>query len=476
MRRIWAVAKHMIAEGVRKKIAISLLVVLVLVLPLLPFVASGDGTLRGRVQASMMYMLWVVSLILSLLTIFIACGSLTGEITSKQIHHIVTKPIPRWQFLFGKWLGIAVLDGVLLLVCGLLMYGMVRLYLQNGTEGHAGDRDRLLHEVLTARHARSPIDPTDRINKAVKAEFEDMRERGNLPDPDKMSAAQVMNEIRVRKEREEITIPPLMAKRYQFDGLEFVDRSADQKIYIRFQVRVGRVPPNEVLHSFWIVGDPVEGGTAYPFDRTDRPDLPHEIEVPADAVTPEGTLTVLFNNINRVSNDPDAIINATFPTTVTFEGDDALQVLYRVGSFEGNLSRTLGMMYCRLIFLAGLGLFSATFLSFPVACMMSMMIFTTAAGASWFLDALDTTGIVGAELDPTGGALARFFRWLAWAFLKTIPNFSAYNAIPTLVDGRVVTLVWLLQAFGSMVVFKSAVIGALACVIFQRREIAEVII
>ena len=43
-----------------------------------------------------------------------------------------------------------------------------------------------------------------------------------------------------------------------------------------------------------------------------------------------------------------------------------------------------------------------------------------------------------------------------------------------MVDGKVVTLKWLLSAIAWLVVVKSTIIGALAAVIFQRREIAEV--
>ena len=53
------------------KIAVVFVVLLVTILPTLPLVMEGDGTLRGRVQAFLHYALGAVSLILSLLTLFL---------------------------------------------------------------------------------------------------------------------------------------------------------------------------------------------------------------------------------------------------------------------------------------------------------------------------------------------------------------------------------------------------------------------
>ena len=55
MRRTWAVARTMIAEAIRMKVALVLLIILVAVIPLGPFIWEGDGTLKGRVQTFLTY-------------------------------------------------------------------------------------------------------------------------------------------------------------------------------------------------------------------------------------------------------------------------------------------------------------------------------------------------------------------------------------------------------------------------------------
>ncbi len=49
--------------------------------------------------------LYAVDLLTVLMTILTSVDTLSGEIASGTIQAVATKPIPRWQVLFGKWLG-----------------------------------------------------------------------------------------------------------------------------------------------------------------------------------------------------------------------------------------------------------------------------------------------------------------------------------------------------------------------------------
>ncbi|MCA9255355.1 MAG: ABC transporter permease subunit, partial [Phycisphaerales bacterium] len=74
----------------------------------------GDATIKGRVQMFMAYSLGFSSFVLALLTILFSCRSLSREIESRQIFGLVTKPVPRWQILAGKWCGIMALNVLLM--------------------------------------------------------------------------------------------------------------------------------------------------------------------------------------------------------------------------------------------------------------------------------------------------------------------------------------------------------------------------
>ena len=106
MRRIWAVARQTLAEAVRKKAAVAFLILLGVMFSMLPF-AEGDGTLTGRVQAFLAYSVAATFVLSALVTIFLSCSTIADEIRDRQIHTIVCKPIPRWQYFAGRWGGVA---------------------------------------------------------------------------------------------------------------------------------------------------------------------------------------------------------------------------------------------------------------------------------------------------------------------------------------------------------------------------------
>ena len=55
-----------------------------------------------------------------------------------------------------------------------------------------------------------------------------------------------------------------------------------------------------------------------------------------------------------------------------------------------------------------------------------------------------------------------------------IPDFGYYDGLETLVDGRNVGLVWVLQGVGELVLMQTTIIMGLAMILFHRREAAEV--
>jgi Cu-processing system permease protein len=62
--------------------------------------------------------LYVVHFLAVMLAIFASVDVLSGEIASHTIQTIITKPVRRWQVLFGKWLGNAAMLLVYLLLLG----------------------------------------------------------------------------------------------------------------------------------------------------------------------------------------------------------------------------------------------------------------------------------------------------------------------------------------------------------------------
>jgi len=72
------------------------------------FGSSTPAFVRYQILSGMLMIgLYTVDLLAVVMTILTSVDTISGEITSGTIHAIATKPLARWQILFGKWLGFA---------------------------------------------------------------------------------------------------------------------------------------------------------------------------------------------------------------------------------------------------------------------------------------------------------------------------------------------------------------------------------
>ena len=206
MRNIWAVARVTVREADASEGGAGPADV-----PRHP--AAGPGPVRqgrcdlpGRVQMFLDWSLRSSRLILGFLTIFVACGTLAWELKYRQAFITLVKPIPRWQFLVGKWVGVGLLNVILLACVGLVVEGFTWHFRgRPGLAWNGGhlrwkdeavpltglteqqrkdeqrDRDILLGEVLVARVALLPVPPmaefVDEVNKLV----DQRKEEGLMP-------------------------------------------------------------------------------------------------------------------------------------------------------------------------------------------------------------------------------------------------------------------------------------------------------
>ncbi len=74
--------------------------------------------------------LYAVNLLVNVVAVLVSVTTISGEIESHTIDAIVTKPIPRWQVVIGKWLAFAVL--VLIYLAALVGGLMLIVYFRSG--------------------------------------------------------------------------------------------------------------------------------------------------------------------------------------------------------------------------------------------------------------------------------------------------------------------------------------------------------
>jgi hypothetical protein len=456
MHSIWAVAINTLKQAIRMKIAAVFIVLLLVLLPVLGFSATGDGTLKGRLQTFVSYGLSLSSFLLCLLTIIASIYTLSSDIQQRQIYTVVTKPIRRFQLILGKVLGIILLDAVLLLLFSAVIY-TITIYTPRFTEPSAEEVRRADNEFFTARAGLMP--PQDDVRKEVDKTYGKLEKDGQLEQLFRGSSRKkILAEITKRKQLEKRAVRSGGELLWEFNDVKVI--GPEQSLFIRYKYNVSATPPGQQVHALWFAGDirQAKYGLRHEtpirdFERKDLIRTFHEIEVPADVVAKDGYLAIGFLNspLNRTS--------VIFPL-------DGIEILYRADSFGANFARAVILIMIRLVFLACLGTFAATFLSFPVAILFCTVIFFTATFSTFLIDSFD-------YLDDH---LSQAYSYTVKPVLQLLPQFDKFNPTGYLIAGRFVSWSLLAQALAFMVTIKAMLLLLVALVIFGYREIARIVL
>lgn len=119
-----AIARNTFREAARNKILYSLLFFAVLLI--LSAVALGELSLNEELRMTRDVGLFGIDLFSVLIAIFVGVNLLYKELDLKTVYTILPKPIARWEFVLGKWLGMLMTLAVQIAVMGAVL-GLVLL-------------------------------------------------------------------------------------------------------------------------------------------------------------------------------------------------------------------------------------------------------------------------------------------------------------------------------------------------------------
>ena len=180
----------------------------------------------------------------------------------------------------------------------------------------------------------------------------------------------------------------------------------------------------------------------------------------------DGTLRVELINVNP---NLRSLANAA---RMQFEQEDLPVLLFHLGTFGGNLLRTAAIIYCRVLFLLTAGLCLSTVLGFPVASLVCLSLFVVATLSGFIGEALQEMPEYR-NIDDPFVMVSWLIKPLAQAVLWIVPKFSLFNPVPTLVAGRAVTLIWVLDSIARLVLIRGTILALAAFVLLQRRELGD---
>jgi hypothetical protein len=532
--RIRAVARVTIAEGIRMKIAVVFIVLLVGTLPLLCLAARGDGTVKGQVQMFIGYSLGLTSFYLALLTIFFSSRTLANEISTQQIHILAAKPVPRWQIIVGKWTGIMALNALLVAFAIAVTYVGTRWIVRSFerslrhdlvtrgqlTDEQAADCIEAINRVRGpgGRGAASPIIPalaqalgrTDqqviellqrlpenvRLNlrrldelrrqvlvarAAVKPDppdieaeidklYESLRKDNRLPTSDDWPMERIRGTLRAVVTAPITTILPLGQKEWTLRG-PVPKADDDFLLAVRYKIRAGGYTPELTLPN----GLRLPENTFVSTWIVGDPKSPASIEVqpPPEAIDSFHEFEVPNNVIEKDGRMVITLINRDprrLDAMVPL--GDGLEVLYRVGSFEENLLLAGLATLVPLALLAALGLLMSTFCTFPVAALVCLVIYGICSTRGLIAESLSMTDWQA----PVYHTRREQVRVFATNALFQAASLGQLDPSEKVLDGRAILGADLLREGGQVVGLRTAIVLLVAILVFRRRELAAVIV
>lgn len=460
MRRVWAIVRLTVAESLRTRVAVAFIVLLVGVMVLLVATATGDGTVRGKIQMFMSYAMGMTHFLLALLVSFLACRTLDQDIKTQRIDSLVCKPLARWQLLLGRWLGILLIALFLFALSMGLTYGMVRYYARSAPPD-SEDQFRINNQVLVARRAYKP--PLPNVEDIVAKKYNQLAAERNLPADKKPSEIrQMLRDELIRQSR---TVPPQQARTWVIPNIP-PPKSGDVVITLRFKYEPGANTDKDesaglksnTIYGQWIIGRR-ESKQVYVQRPEEKPYRTlHEMNIPINAIEPDGTLPVTF-----INGDPRQV-----PVHLPIE--DGIEVLVREGDFTPNFIRTALITFFTIIFVVTLALTCGTFLSFPIASLVTLSAFFIGLAGNFLNEAIGMQ--YGFAWSPS--LLENIEKVITVIALQLVPvlDIGAYTS--RLIDGQIVDWHEVTLKLGTLVIIKAGVLAVFAAGIFYRRELGKV--
>jgi ABC-type transport system involved in multi-copper enzyme maturation permease subunit len=475
---MFAIARNVLSEAVRSKISLVFIVLVILMLAAIPNVLHDEAFLRYKVQNFLSYGTRIAFWMIGSLTVIFGVTTITNEQRDKVIWQTMTKPVKAWEYLAGKWVGMVSLAAILLVVCGTSIflfterlrtetaYGEVEPYVSQvgGIAQPTEDRKILHYQVLQSRVSVEPT-PSTTIDTPefldyVGAYIENLK----LKNPDFQDSpgarAEVAEELFKLVRVGERSATPGNRVEFRFTGLGAA-RDRGVPLLLRFQVQAAENRPDQVYTMGFEIGP-------YPFVEQCSLKSMHVInDIPPDAIDENGELRLVAINGNpytQVAN-PDSVF---FPP-------GGLEVSYSVGGYQMNFVRVMVVMWVKLAFLAMLALVMGTFLSFPVACLVSVGTFFAAQSAGFLATSVEyylsgpEKGI-GWAIQIVAGPIAQSVSWLFATYANLRPEAK-------LVEGELVP--WVGSTDNPGVILGVLLLGVwtlglffVGTYIFKKRELA----
>jgi len=350
MIRIFAIASISLRNAFRSKVVLVLLAALALALVGLPLTIKGDGTLDGQIRILLRYTLGLATLILSLATIWAACAAVATDIRDRHIQLVLSKPLRPAQLWLGKWLGLCMLNMVLLTLCMLVVY--VTLLAQTRSPLLSKEEHQQMKwEVLSAYSSIMPV-PRD-LSQAIESRLAEGLAAGEWPEDIPPEIVRDHVQRLVRTQAHAVAQGEQNAWRFELPhSLE-----AMHPVLLRFRFSLSLLDM-DLIKGRWILRSP-EGDVIWTEEIERAARTWHQALIPPGTLAGMESCTLIFENLHDR------------PLTIIFDPDEGIALRSQAGSFATNYVQAALLLFVHLAFLAAIGVTAGTFFSMPVAALTS---------------------------------------------------------------------------------------------------------
>ena len=372
------VARAGLDEAIRNRTVVVLVTLLLAALAAQPFLSAGtiEQPLRYRIQFFLSFSAFASALLLGGVTIFTAAAGVSGDLEGRRAGGVFVKPVPRWAYLLGRWIGAAAPAAVLSLVVAVVTWFGAAIWLApqpalGEVTGDATDRDYVENRVLVARE-EVPAMPDDSFGAAVARRLLEVRR--DDPERFEQRGQEALAEDLLNEERTQfLALGFRETKTYAFRGMEAAyeraqalddwlsanrDAVARQLNEAGIAMQPGQVSLESVLPYASVIdrdltdgrlqmrfsigginsyGDS-EGQLGLSIDGRQFPvtyqvDRAQVYDLPGTVIGDDGVLELDVINLGQVRN------GEVRPEPIQFETDTWLSLFYNRGTFGGNLFR-----------------------------------------------------------------------------------------------------------------------------------------
>ncbi|MEW6534609.1 MAG: ABC transporter permease subunit [Candidatus Auribacterota bacterium] len=465
MKQVLAIAHKTVLKALHDKMFAGITLIFLIILPLLPLLLRGDGSVIGHLRLFISYSVNFSIFFLSLLAIFMACNSLYEEMFRKQMFLLATKPVRKWQIIAGHWLGTCIIVGTLLAGATVINYGGLRwIYSHQKSVLTEEQHTDIAQNFFSARKTALPDNPD--IDSMVEESVLSFRKAN--PN-DKTPAEELRETYRKRLFYKLYCIPVNFQKKWTVSGIKGVKGDV---FNFRFKYYTSEMPPDGKINGKWVFGE--AGITEEHEVFTDKsPETYHTLTLPVSVISADGTLQVKFTN-----QDNDML-------TLIMPDKDNVEVLYESGIFVINYLKASLLIFCQIAALVAIGVLFSAFLSFPVACLMTLFFFGIGTMAEHFVQMLSAPVVEEAHGHSHGQeaeheAVESIFdlvaRKLVGSMIQVFPHFDTINPTRFLTDGRFIDSSTMMWGFGIILLLQGGTALILGTIILHRKELAKVTI